>query len=73
MQLVAEGLEKCRAEVQRVMEMVADQRMLEIRGVEEWLINLDELMARARKLEQDQQEHLQVGEVSLTSLQRSLF
>lgn len=58
-QLVAEGLEKCRAEVQRVMEMVADQRMLEIRGVEEWLINLDELMARARKLEQDQQEHLQ--------------
>ncbi|XP_075524747.1 uncharacterized protein LOC142557066 isoform X1 [Dermacentor variabilis] len=58
-QLVAEGLEKCRTEVQKVMEMVSNPRMLEIRGVEEWLYNLDELMARARKLEQDQQEHLQ--------------
>ncbi|KAL1470817.1 hypothetical protein MTO96_040275, partial [Rhipicephalus appendiculatus] len=58
-QLIAEGQEKCRTEVQKVMELVDNQDMLQIRGVEEWLTNLDELLDRARKLVQNQQDYLQ--------------
>lgn len=70
-QLVAEGLEKCRGEVQRVMELVDNQHMLQIRGVEEWLINLEELMDRARKLVQNQQDYLQAFLHNQSSFSRS--
>lgn len=70
-QLVAEGLEKCRSEVQRVMELVDNQHMLQIRGVEEWLINLEELMDRARKLVQNQQDYLQAFLHNQSSFSRS--
>lgn len=70
-QLVAEGKEKCRTEVQKVMELVDNQDMLQIRGVEEWLTNLDELMDRARKLVQNQQDYLQAFQHNRSSFSRS--
>ncbi|KAK8759858.1 hypothetical protein V5799_028873 [Amblyomma americanum] len=64
------GLAKCRSEVQRILELVDNQDMLEIRGVEEWLYNLEELMHRARKLVQDQQEHMQAFVQNQSSFSR---
>lgn len=54
-----EGLSKCHDEVEKILTLVNNQDMLEIRGVEDWLFGLDELMLKARKLVQDQQEHVQ--------------
>uniref|UniRef100_A0A224Z7I7 RB1-inducible coiled-coil protein 1 n=1 Tax=Rhipicephalus zambeziensis TaxID=60191 RepID=A0A224Z7I7_9ACAR len=70
-QLIAEGQEKCRTEVQKVMELVDNQDMLQIRGVEEWLTNLDELLDRARKLVQNQQDYLQAFLHNQSSFSRS--
>lgn len=54
-----EGLAKCHDEVEKILTLVDNQEMLEIRGVEDWLFGLEELMQKARKLMQDQQEHVQ--------------
>lgn len=70
-QLVAEGLEKCRTDLQKVMILVDNQDMLQIRGVEEWLTNLDELLDRARKLVQHQQDYQQAFLLNQSSFSRS--
>lgn len=71
LKLLEEGsLAKCRGEVQKVLKLVDNQDMLEIRGVEEWLYNLEELMHRARKLVQDQQEHMQAFVQNQSSFSR---
>lgn len=54
-----EALGKCHDEVEKVLSLVDNKEMLEIRGVEDWLSGLEDLMRKARKLVQDQLEHVQ--------------